>query len=168
MTSVQRRQSGCHTGFLASPGLGPPELLPRPPRPLVRRCARPGPRSWAAERAAGCVPGPPPALPCRCGPSLTSIWRGRPHGAVPMLDSPALAPPRCTAALRPPTAQNTAGQALHVLVPVVLAPRKGCLWLNVEWVSALNWQTVLPHMPKPRQDTPSCRAEGAAGLMPVP
>ena len=54
---------------------------------LMRRCAGPRPQSRAAERASGCMPGPPgAALACMLWslPDL-SIWRGRPHRAVPVL-----------------------------------------------------------------------------------
>lgn len=138
------------------PSLGPPSRSqgPRPPAEEVRQAQA---RSGAAERAAGCVPGPPRCSHAHCGPSLTS-----PSGGAASRSRaswiPGTGPAKLHSRLSPPIAQN-AQPSLPGSSSRPGARGSGVqerlLWLNVERVSALNWQAVLPHMPKPDRTPPA-------------
>lgn len=137
-------RAGCLSHWVSVwPSPGPPSTSPKAPAASrLRRCAGPGPRGWAAERAAGCLPGPPSAaLTCvlRSLPDL-SICSGPLPRALPKL---ALPLPSCTATPHPPIAQNTwtgTGLLESPTCPCAWLSQhlwKGCHWLN-KWVSALS------------------------------
>lgn len=128
---------------------------------------------WAGPRAglqskqlATCLGLPARFLTCMLWsqPDL-SIWRGWPRRAVPKLESwwqllcqvtqwPGLAcSPEHSDRVRPSKVHSTS----HA--PVSWHLGKSCHWPDVEWLPALSWQAVLPHMPEPRPANPSCQGK---------